>query len=106
MTALVGHPGAMPRTARKAPGGIVFHCINRGVGRSRLFHEPQDYAAFERVMAHALEAVPVRLLGYCLMPNRWHLLLWPVEKGQLGQFMHRLTMTHARRYQEHYHGAE
>jgi hypothetical protein len=29
----------------------VFHCINRGVGRNRLFHKPQDYAAFERVMA-------------------------------------------------------
>ena len=89
----------MPRKARKAPGGIVFHCINRGVGRNRLFHKPQDYAAFERVMACALEAVPVRLLAYCLMPNHWHLLLWPEEKGQLGQFMHGLTMTRTRRYQ-------
>ena len=75
----------MPRKARKAPGGIVFHCINRGVGRNRLFHKPQDYAAFERVMAYALEAVPVRLLAYCLMPNHWHLLLWPEEKGQVGK---------------------
>ena len=98
----VGQYGAMPRKARKAPGGIVFHCINRGVGRNRLFHKPQDYAAFEPVLAYALEAVPVRLLAYCLMPNHWHLLLWPEEKGQLGKFMHRLTMTHTRRYQEHY----
>jgi len=29
--------GAMPRSARNAPGGMVFHCINRGVGDNRPF---------------------------------------------------------------------
>ena len=53
-------------------------------------------------MAHALAAEPVQLLCYCLMPNHWHLLLCPTEDGQLGRFMHRLTMTHTRRWQEHY----
>ena len=100
--ALGGQHGGMPRTARKAPGGVVFHCINRSVGRRKLFRTPQDYAAFERVMAHALDVVPVRLLAYCLMPNHWHLLLWPKHNGELGKFMHRLTMTHTRRFQEHY----
>jgi len=37
-------------------------------------------------MAHALEPVPVRLLSYCLMPNHWHLLLFPQEDGQLGRW--------------------
>jgi putative transposase len=92
----------MPRKARKAPGGVIFHCINRSVGRERLFRNPQDYAGFEDVMAHALEAVPIRLLAYCLMPDHWHLILWPKQNGQLGKFMHRLTMTHTRRHQEHY----
>ena len=92
----------MPRTARQAPGGIVFHVLNRGVGRRRIFEKDEDYAAFERVMGHALDAVPVRLLAYCLMPNHWHLLLCPQEDGQLGRFMQRLTMTHTRRWQEHY----
>ena len=72
-----GQHGRMARTARKAPGGVVFHRINRGVGRRKLFRKPQDYAAFERVMAHALDAPPVRLLAYFLMPYHWHLLLWP-----------------------------
>ena len=92
----------MPRTARKAPGGIVFHALNRGVGGRTVFEKDADYAAFERVMAHALAAEPVQLLAYCLMPNHWHLLLCPLEDGQLGRFMHRLTMTHTRRWQEHY----
>jgi putative transposase len=92
----------MPRPPRKAPGGVIFHVLNRGVGRRCIFEKPQDYAAFERVMAHALDAVPVRLLAYCLMPNHWHLIVCPQQDGQLARFMQRLTMTHTRRWQEHY----
>jgi putative transposase len=93
----------MPRTARKAPAGVIFHVLNRGVGRRNIFSKDEDYAAFERVMAHALSAEPVELLAYCLMPNHWHLLVCPRARGQLGRFMQRLTMTHTRRWQEHYH---
>ena len=39
----------MPRTARKAPGGMVYHVINRGVGRNKLFFNDDDYQAFEGV---------------------------------------------------------
>jgi len=38
----------MPRVARHAPGGMVFHVLNRGVGRMQLFRKPGDYEAFER----------------------------------------------------------
>ncbi len=67
----------MPRTARKAPGGMIFHVLNRGVGRRGIFEKDELYAAFERVMAHALTAESVRLPAYCLMPNHWHLLPCP-----------------------------
>ncbi len=93
----------MPRTARRAPGGMVFHVLNRGVGRMWLFDKPEDYAAFERVVAETLELRPMRLLAYCIMPNYWHMVLWPEEDGQLAAFMHRLSITHARRWQEHRH---
>ena len=60
---------------------MIIHCLNRGVGRQALFHKPEYYAAFERVVAHVLGSVPVRLLAYCLMPNHWHLLPWPAADG-------------------------
>jgi len=44
----------MPRQARAAPGGIVYHALNRGNGRTELFHKSQDYAAFERIMVAAM----------------------------------------------------
>jgi putative transposase len=40
----------------------------------------------------------MRVLAYCLMPNHFHLVLWPREDGDLSAFMQWLTTTHARRY--------
>ena len=92
---------SMPRVARQAPGGMVFHVLNRGVGRMVLFEKEGDYEAFEHVLEETLECRPMRLLAYCLMPNHWHMLLWPEADGHLAAFMHRLTITHVRHWQEH-----
>jgi putative transposase len=67
----------------------------------RLFDKPGDYAAFEQVLVETLALKPMRLLAYCVMPNHWHMVLWPREDGHLGAFMQRLSITHARRWQEH-----
>jgi putative transposase len=78
--------------------------LNRANGRLRMFHKDGDYAAFERIMAEALEHVPgMRLLAYCLMPNHWHLLLWPTRDGELSDFGHWLALTHTQRWHAHYH---
>ena len=92
----------MPRTARQSPGGMIFHVLNRGNARDQIFDRDSDYAAFEKVLAESQEQVSVRILSYCLMPNHWHLVLWPFRDGDLGRFMQRLTTTHVRRWQLHH----
>jgi len=91
----------MPRAARIAPGGVVFHVLNRGNDRRRIFDDRGDYEAFLRVMQETQAHVEMRVLAYCLLPNHWHLLLWPVADGDLGTFMQRLTTTHVRRWRLH-----
>src|SRR3954470_9431765 len=93
----------MPRTGRKAPGGRVYHVINRGNGRARLFHKPGDFDAFVRLLAEYRRQVDMRVLGFCLMGNHWHLVLWPRADGDLSRFMLRLTTAHVRRHHAHYH---
>ncbi len=44
----------MPRSARHAPGGYVYHALNRAVARLPLFDKPADYDAFERALLEAL----------------------------------------------------
>jgi putative transposase len=91
----------MPRVARHAPGGYVFHVLNRGVGRMQLFSRPADYEAFEAVLTDTLAKIPLAIYGYCLMPNHWHFVVRPSAAGDLGRFFQRLTVTHANRWQRH-----
>jgi len=63
----------MSRTARIAPGGMVFHVLNRGNHRMPIFEADQDYLAFLRVVRDTLEKKPMRVLAYCLMPNQGNL---------------------------------
>ena len=91
----------MPRTARITPGGMVFHVLNRGVGRMRLFKKDRDYEAFEEIVAKTFSSCPMRICAYCLMPNHWHFVLWPERDGDLAAFMQKLTITHVRNWQEH-----
>ena len=93
----------MPRQARSAPGGLVYHVMNRGNGRSRIFRKKADYAAFEHVLREALHRTPTRLLGWCLMPNHWHLVIWPRADGELTAFVRWLTHTHTQCWHAHYH---
>ena len=68
-----------------------------------VFHKEDDYRAFVELMLEANERLPMRLTGYCLMPN--HLLLWPYNDGDLSRWMQWLLTAHVRRYHRHYHGS-
>ncbi len=39
----------MPRTARIAPGGLVYHVLNRSAGKMHMFRKEDDFEAFQRV---------------------------------------------------------
>src|SRR5438445_11532116 len=95
----------MPRTARAAVGGYCYHVINRGNGRAEVFHKDADFAAFARLLRAGLARSDIRLVRYCLMPNHFHLVLWPVNDDDLGAFMQWLLTTHVRRYHKHYHSS-
>ena len=94
----------MARKPRYAPGGIAYHVMNRTWGKIELFQDDADYEAFQRVLAEAAKRDPsVRLCAYCLMPNHFHLVLWPKADGTLSRFMQWLSMTHAQRWHAHRH---
>ena len=67
----------MPRTARASVADYCYHVINRGNARAEVFHAAGDYQAFVTLLQEASERVPMRLLAYCLMPNHFHLAVWP-----------------------------
>jgi putative transposase len=89
----------MPRKARFVPGGLVYHVTNRTWGKMALFKDDEDYLGFEQLLADAVEREKsMRICAYCLMPDHFHLVLWPAKEGQLSRFMQWLTMTHVARW--------
>jgi putative transposase len=53
-------------------------------------------------MAAASERLPLRIVGYALLPNHFHLVLWPRGDGDLSRWMQWLMTSHVRRYHRHY----
>jgi len=88
----------MPRRSRFSTAGYVFHVLNRAVARQTIFQAQGDYDAFVQLLNEAQQKVPMRLLAFCIMPNHWHLVLWPEQDDALSEYMRWLTVTHAQRW--------
>ena len=88
----------MGRVNRVDSGGMVYHVLNRANNRQKIFNKDQDYKNLETILEEAREYCPMRILAYCLMPNHWHLVLFPEKDGELQKFMQRITLTHTQRW--------
>jgi putative transposase len=88
----------MGRPLRVDVGGYIYHALNRASARATLFEQPADYQQFEQVLTEARARTAMRILAYCLMPNHWHLVLWPEHDGALSRFMTWLSLTHTQRW--------
>jgi putative transposase len=95
----------VPRQKRADEADAIYHALNRGNARQAIFHKPEDYDAFLRVLGEGLARYPVELFSFTLMPNHWHLVLRPSEDGQMGRMLRWVTATHTQRYHAHYHTA-
>jgi putative transposase len=72
----------------------------------KVFSTDRDYLAFEETPSRKPSKrpfgsiqCPMRILGYCWLPNHWHFVLWPEQDGELSPFLERLTNTHTQRWQ-------
>jgi putative transposase len=93
----------MARRSRWSDAGFVYHVLNRAVGRATIFDKSADYAAFEKVVRQAWERTEMRLLAYGILPDHWHLVVWPRRDGALSPYAQWLTVTHVRRWHVHHH---
>src|SRR5271167_1313855 len=88
----------MPRSARNTPGGMIYHVFNRAAARLQLCENDTDYEIFDHTLIQAVDVRPIRLLGYCIMPTHWHMVLWPRKDDDMSAFLRWLTHTHTMRW--------
>jgi putative transposase len=86
---------AMSRSRRHCIPGLVHHVYNRAVERKTLFEKSEDYSDFLALLAAGLEAYPIQLLAYCIMPNHWHLLLVPTADNAISAYVQWVCRSHA-----------
>jgi putative transposase len=79
---------------------LPFHVLNRAVGRRTVFESAADYSEFVNVLAEALRTRPMRICGYCVMPNHWHVVLWPEHDGDLPAFVQHVSNLHVKRWKK------
>ena len=93
----------MGRPPRIQAANTLFHVINRGNGRQRIFRAPRDYREYLDLIARFKEKFDIRLYHFVLMTNHVHLLLEAVRAdGALSGFMQGLTLAHTRRFNARY----
>ena len=92
----------MPRIPRGQVAGHTYHVLNRGNGGAGVFHKDGDYTAFVDLLATAKAKYPVKVVGFCLMPNHFHLIVQPATDAALSLFMQWWMTSHVRRYHRHY----
>lgn len=85
----------MSRSPRSALAHHVYHVVNRGALKQRLFDSDEHYANFLGILRRALAREPVEVYAYCLMPNHWHLILRPASVAALTAYMRWVTTVHA-----------
>jgi putative transposase len=88
----------MARKPRIDVGDYPYHVLNRANARLPIFFKEADYEMFESILEDACEAYDMRILAYCLMPNHFHLVLYPRKDGDLQKFMQWTTLTHTQRW--------
>lgn len=92
----------MGRPRRSFPAGTIAHVVNRAVDRHLIFHKRGDYQAFLDLLEEGRQKPWVEILGYCVMPNHWHLVLRALVDNGISLFMKWLTATHVLRYRTYY----
>jgi REP-associated tyrosine transposase len=83
----------MARPLRIEFEGALYHLTGRGNARQRIFADEVDCAKFIELLAASLERYEVRLHGYVLMGNHYHLIA-ETRRANLGRWMHWLTTSY------------
>jgi len=79
----------MSRPCRVEYGGALYHVMNRGNRRERVFRKAADYELFLDRLGRFAAEFGVEVLSYCLMPNHFHLFL-RTREANLSRFMQSL----------------
>ena len=87
----------MARPLRIQYPNAMYHAMNRGLGRQRIFLFDDDYGVFLETIKETSWIFDIRVIAYCLMSNHYHLLI-QTPKGNLSRAMRHLNGVYTQRF--------
>ena len=87
----------MSRPPRIQFNSAIYHVTARGNRRANIFLDKRDFLIWLDLLAEAVGKHSIKVHGYCLMPNHFHLLI-ETPQANLSQVMHMLNA----RYCQHF----
>lgn len=91
----------MPRVPRSCYGTSFFHIIVQGHNKEYIFEKLEAKEMFLKCMLNKLETCKVEILGYCIMDNHAHILLYCENISEMSSYMKMINTQFARYYNEH-----
>lgn len=92
----------MPRARRVLRDGGLYHIVQRGHNKARLFEDAKDYRVFKKKIRKCKEKYPLEIYHYCLMPNHFHFLLRIASSNLLPKIIHNISQCYACHYKKRY----
>ncbi len=82
--------------------GDIYHVINRGNNRMRLFHTDADFIFFLDLLKQYKALFPIVLYHYCLMSNHVHFLMKTIQGSDLSRLMQGINQSYSNYYKRTY----
>ncbi|MDQ5985309.1 MAG: hypothetical protein CSYNP_01017 [Syntrophus sp. SKADARSKE-3] len=93
----------MPRTARIAPQGFVYHVLTRGNNKQDIFKDDEDFSEYIKILWKYKTKYKYKLYHYVLMTNHVHLVIEATEDGgELSEIMKGINLSYAQYFKKKY----
>ncbi len=92
----------MGRQKRILYDGAIYHIVQRGHNKDRLFKNAKDYKVFKDFIRKYKDKHVFDIYHYCLMSNHFHILLKIYKGDTLPKIMHGITQSYSYYYRKTY----
>lgn len=92
----------MPRIARVVVPGIPHHVTHRGVRRSEVFLDAEDFSRYLELFRSACQMFLLRVWAYCLMTNHVHFVAIPQQVDSISKVFHWCNGIYGKYFNERY----
>lgn len=88
----------MPRIARKDSQSNYYHVIVQGINKEYIFKKDVYIEKYREIIFEKLKDSKVKILGYCIMNNHAHFLIFTDKIEYMSKYMQKINTTYSNFY--------